>query len=55
MNENHQQYWYRIKVYDQKSETYTYLDHFGDPDSIVEQIDSEGLWQYVSMYLDPNQ
>jgi len=47
--------WWLVNVYDAKSRTYTELNRFGILDDIIEDLESEGLWQFVSAEEEENQ
>ena len=40
--------WWEIKVYDPKSESYTTLNRFGVLDDLIQELNDEGYWQFVS-------
>jgi hypothetical protein len=40
--------WWVIKVYDPKSKSRTTLNRFGVLDEIIQELNDEGYWQFVS-------
>jgi len=40
--------WWKVKVYDSVSRSYTYLSKYGELESIIIELKSDGLWEYVS-------
>jgi hypothetical protein len=45
--------WWRVKVYHEESSSTTTLDMYANSiDEIIEELDSDGLWTFVSAYPD---
>ena len=40
--------WWSVKVYDEQTGTSTTLSKWGDLDSIIKELETDGLWQFVS-------
>lgn len=44
--------WWSVKVYDKESESTTTLSKFGSLDDIIEELQKDNLWEFVSARLE---